>query len=109
MGASDNAKGLALAVASSAFIGASFILKKIGLMRASKCGVRAGTSSTPRASPSLPLLTPCRISHRRRPLLDRVVLCSAPRRVALVNFESHGRSDLARPTNASDLDASFDS
>lgn len=42
MGASDNTKGLALAVASSAFIGASFILKKIGLMRAGKCGVRAG-------------------------------------------------------------------
>lgn len=40
---SDNAKGLALAVASSAFIGVSFILKKIGLLRAAKCGARAGT------------------------------------------------------------------
>jgi hypothetical protein len=39
---SDNAKGLALAVASSAFIGVSFILKKIGLLRAGKGGVRAG-------------------------------------------------------------------
>ncbi|PUZ59089.1 hypothetical protein GQ55_4G012700 [Panicum hallii var. hallii] len=39
---SDNAKGLALAVASSAFIGVSFILKKIGLRRAAKCGARAG-------------------------------------------------------------------
>jgi hypothetical protein len=39
---SDNAKGLALAVASSAFIGVSFILKKIGLLRAAKCGARAG-------------------------------------------------------------------
>lgn len=39
---SDNTKGLALAVASSAFIGASFILKKIGLLRAAKCGARAG-------------------------------------------------------------------
>lgn len=42
MEVSDNTKGLALAVASSAFIGSSFILKKIGLMRAGKCGVRAG-------------------------------------------------------------------
>ena len=39
---SDNAKGLALAVASSVFIGTSFILKKIGLLRAGKDGVRAG-------------------------------------------------------------------
>ncbi|XP_066348003.1 probable magnesium transporter NIPA6 [Miscanthus floridulus] len=38
----DNTKGLALAVASSAFIGASFILKKIGLLRAAKCRARAG-------------------------------------------------------------------
>ena len=44
MEVSDNAKGLALAVASSAFIGVSFILKKIGLRRAAKCGARAGTS-----------------------------------------------------------------
>lgn len=42
MQVSDNAKGLALAVASSAFIGVSFILKKIGLLRAGKGGVRAG-------------------------------------------------------------------
>ncbi|KAF0902126.1 hypothetical protein E2562_014380 [Oryza meyeriana var. granulata] len=42
MGVSDNTVGLALAVASSAFIGASFILKKIGLIRAGKGGVRAG-------------------------------------------------------------------
>jgi len=45
---SDNTKGLALAVASSAFIGASFILKKIGLLRAAKCGARAGTAPLPR-------------------------------------------------------------
>nr|CAB3471437.1 unnamed protein product [Digitaria exilis] len=38
---SDNAKGLALAVASSAFVGTSFILKKIGLRRAAKCGASA--------------------------------------------------------------------
>lgn len=44
---SDNAKGLALAVASSAFIGVSFILKKIGLLRAAKCGARAGTAPSP--------------------------------------------------------------
>ncbi|KAM0912074.1 hypothetical protein ACQ4PT_013034 [Festuca glaucescens] len=42
MGSSDNTVGLALAVASSAFVGGSFILKKIGLMRAGKLGVSAG-------------------------------------------------------------------
>jgi len=53
MEVSDNAKGLALAVASSAFIGVSFILKKIGLRRAAKCGARAGTCDrTP--CPALP-------------------------------------------------------
>lgn len=46
---SDNTKGLALAVASSAFIGASFILKKIGLLRAAKCGDRAGNAPNPRS------------------------------------------------------------
>nr|CAB3491189.1 unnamed protein product [Digitaria exilis] len=39
---SDNAKGLILAVSSSAFIGASFIVKKMGLRRAADSGVRAG-------------------------------------------------------------------
>ncbi|KAF8012530.1 hypothetical protein BT93_I0633 [Corymbia citriodora subsp. variegata] len=39
---SDNARGLILAVASSAFIGASFILKKKGLKRAGAAGTRAG-------------------------------------------------------------------
>ncbi|XP_066336847.1 probable magnesium transporter NIPA3 [Miscanthus floridulus] len=39
---SDNAKGLVLAVSSSAFIGASFIVKKMGLRRAADSGVRAG-------------------------------------------------------------------
>jgi hypothetical protein len=43
MGYSDNTVGLALAVASSAFVGGSFILKKLGLMRAGKLGVSAGT------------------------------------------------------------------
>ncbi|XP_006662803.1 probable magnesium transporter NIPA4 [Oryza brachyantha] len=38
----DNAKGLVLAVSSSAFIGASFIVKKMGLRRAADSGVRAG-------------------------------------------------------------------
>ncbi|XP_039025629.1 LOW QUALITY PROTEIN: probable magnesium transporter NIPA6 [Hibiscus syriacus] len=41
MGFSDNSKGLVLAVASSAFIGSSFILKKKGLKRAGASG-RAG-------------------------------------------------------------------
>ncbi|KAK9287180.1 hypothetical protein L1049_015591 [Liquidambar formosana] len=39
---SDNTKGLILAVVSSAFIGASFILKKKGLKRAAAAGTRAG-------------------------------------------------------------------
>ncbi|KAE8671057.1 putative magnesium transporter NIPA3 [Hibiscus syriacus] len=39
MGFSDNSKGLILAVASSAFIGSSFILKKKGLKRAGALGV----------------------------------------------------------------------
>ncbi|EXB39264.1 hypothetical protein L484_024959 [Morus notabilis] len=42
MGVSDNTKGLILAVASSAFIGSSFILKKKGLKRAGATGTRAG-------------------------------------------------------------------
>lgn len=39
---SDNGKGLILAVASSVFIGSSFILKKKGLKRAAANGTRAG-------------------------------------------------------------------
>lgn len=42
MTVSDNSRGLILAVASSVFIGASFILKKKGLKRAGANGVRAG-------------------------------------------------------------------
>ncbi|XP_044489087.1 probable magnesium transporter NIPA6 isoform X1 [Mangifera indica] len=42
MGLSDNSIGLILAVASSAFIGSSFILKKKGLKRAGSSGTRAG-------------------------------------------------------------------
>ncbi|EOX97750.1 Non-imprinted in Prader-Willi/Angelman syndrome region protein [Theobroma cacao] len=42
MGLSDNSKGVILAVASSAFIGSSFILKKKGLKRAGATGTRAG-------------------------------------------------------------------
>ncbi|XP_021900539.1 probable magnesium transporter NIPA6, partial [Carica papaya] len=42
MGLSENSKGLILAVASSAFIGSSFILKKKGLKRAGATGARAG-------------------------------------------------------------------
>ncbi|KAK6240806.1 hypothetical protein SCA6_006195 [Theobroma cacao] len=41
MGLSDNSKGVILAVASSAFIGSSFILKKKGLKRAGATGTRA--------------------------------------------------------------------
>ncbi|MQM00476.1 hypothetical protein Taro_033220 [Colocasia esculenta] len=42
MTVSDNTRGLVLAVLSSAFIGASFILKKKGLKRAGVSGTRAG-------------------------------------------------------------------
>ncbi|KAL2537626.1 putative magnesium transporter NIPA6 [Forsythia ovata] len=43
MGVSDNTRGLVLAMLSSLFIGASFILKKKGLKRAAAAGSRAGT------------------------------------------------------------------
>ncbi|ESQ53116.1 hypothetical protein EUTSA_v10027592mg [Eutrema salsugineum] len=39
----DNEKGLVLAVASSVFVGSSFILKKKGLKRAAANGTRAGS------------------------------------------------------------------
>ena len=39
---SDNIKGLCLALSSSFFIGASFIVKKKGLKKAGASGVRAG-------------------------------------------------------------------
>ncbi|MED6170029.1 hypothetical protein PIB30_026744 [Stylosanthes scabra] len=42
MGVSENSTGLGLALGSSAFIGASFILKKKGLKRAAATGTRAG-------------------------------------------------------------------
>ncbi|KAF3434639.1 hypothetical protein FNV43_RR21724 [Rhamnella rubrinervis] len=42
MGLSDNSMGVILAMASSAFIGSSFILKKKGLKRAGAAGTRAG-------------------------------------------------------------------
>jgi hypothetical protein len=38
----DNSKGLALAISSSLFIGASFIIKKKGLKKAGSTGMRAG-------------------------------------------------------------------
>ncbi|XP_047340841.1 probable magnesium transporter NIPA4 [Impatiens glandulifera] len=38
----DNIKGLVLALSSSLFIGASFIVKKKGLKKAGACGIRAG-------------------------------------------------------------------
>nr|CAB3486299.1 unnamed protein product [Digitaria exilis] len=38
----DNIKGLVLALSSSLFIGASFIIKKKGLKKAASSGVRAG-------------------------------------------------------------------
>ncbi|PPD69514.1 hypothetical protein GOBAR_DD33607 [Gossypium barbadense] len=41
--ASDNVKGLVLALSSSLFIGASFIVKKKGLKKAGASGIRAGS------------------------------------------------------------------
>lgn len=41
---SDNVKGLVLALSSSIFIGASFIVKKKGLKKAGASGLRAGLS-----------------------------------------------------------------
>ncbi|KVH88549.1 Magnesium transporter NIPA [Cynara cardunculus var. scolymus] len=41
----DNIKGLILALSSSLFIGASFIVKKKGLIKAGASGTRAGVSS----------------------------------------------------------------
>ena len=41
---SDNIKGLVLALSSSFFIGASFIVKKKGLKKAGASGLRAGIS-----------------------------------------------------------------
>ncbi|VAH31618.1 unnamed protein product [Triticum turgidum subsp. durum] len=40
----DNLRGFALATSSSAFIGSSFVIKKIGLKKAGDVGVRAGCS-----------------------------------------------------------------
>ena len=51
---SDQAKGLALAISSSVFIGSSFIIKKKGLRVAGASGLRAG----------LPL---CKLSHWPQP------------------------------------------
>lgn len=44
---SDNIKGLVLALSSSVFIGASFIIKKKGLKKSAVSGVRAGLFLTP--------------------------------------------------------------
>lgn len=43
----DNIKGLVLALSSSFFIGASFIVKKKGLKKAGASGVRAGRGKIP--------------------------------------------------------------
>ncbi|KAG8070731.1 hypothetical protein GUJ93_ZPchr0006g44869 [Zizania palustris] len=39
----DNVRGLTLAISSSAFIGSSFVIKKVGLKKAGDSGVRAGS------------------------------------------------------------------
>ena len=44
---SDNIKGLVLALSSSLFIGASFIVKKKGLKKAASTGTRAGINLFP--------------------------------------------------------------
>jgi magnesium transporter len=55
---SDQSKGLLLAISSSAFIGASFIVKKKGLQKAGSTGLRAGTART---QPLLAPLHACRL------------------------------------------------
>lgn len=47
---SDNLKGFVLAVASSLFIGSSFIFKKKGLRRSGSCGSGAGEFANPHPS-----------------------------------------------------------
>ena len=51
----DNIKGLLLALSSSLFIGASFIVKKKGLKKAGASGVRAGEGPSLWAAAALPL------------------------------------------------------
>ena len=48
----DNIKGLLLALSSSLFIGASFIVKKKGLKKAGASGVRAGEARSGTSSAS---------------------------------------------------------
>lgn len=47
----DNIKGLLLALSSSLFIGASFIVKKKGLKKAGASGIRAGEGSSASSGP----------------------------------------------------------
>jgi hypothetical protein len=42
----DNVRGLTLAMSSSAFIGSSFVIKKVGLKKAGDNGRRAGCASS---------------------------------------------------------------
>jgi hypothetical protein len=83
----DNIKGLLLAVSSSLFIGASFIVKKKGLKKAGASGVRAGTLTRPPAT-SLLSLPPSALLCPRFALAKRAALrpfsCwpPPPRRVA---------------------------
>ena len=56
-----NLTGALLAVASSAFIGVSFIVKKKGLRRAAAAGARAGICSSPALAPRRRCLTPLAI------------------------------------------------
>ena len=51
-----NLKGALLALASSAFVGVSFIVKKKGLRRAGAAGARAGLRPRPRGAAVLFLL-----------------------------------------------------
>lgn len=74
MRVSDNTKGFALAVVSSAFIGSSFILKKKGLKRAGKSGTRAGQMGNPRSL--LPCVSDLSTDGLYILLTDAVFLCS---------------------------------
>ncbi|OQU82658.1 hypothetical protein SORBI_3006G281700 [Sorghum bicolor] len=73
----DNIKGLVLALSSSLFIGASFIIKKKGLKKAASSGVRAVSDThvhdTSDLCPKSRRLMPCCISNPLLPLLQEFV------------------------------------
>ncbi|KAH6783211.1 magnesium transporter [Perilla frutescens var. hirtella] len=85
-GASNNVKGLVLAISSSIFIGSSFIIKKKGLKKAGASGTRASTFNTYRKSrgrcPLAPIgalrpLNPRLADRAARPPINSALGCSS--------------------------------